>query len=117
MMRNSEFSEQPLLFEIHEHNGKVQIELHDNIREGVNTHGEPCWCADIYYLETGKTTNLAQRIERNFDAYLALAKKKDAEEEEKKRVEETRLTTDEITETLADQEYRICLLELGVDLK
>lgn len=116
MMQNSEFSEQPMLFEIHEHYGKVQIELHDNIREGVNAQGDQCWFADIYYLETGKTANLAQRVERNFGAYLALAKKKDAEEEARRQIEETRLTTDEITETLADQEYRICLLELGVDL-
>lgn len=29
--------------------------------------------------------------------------------------EQPELTNDEITEILADQEYRICLLELGVD--
>lgn len=30
-------------------------------------------------------------------------------------VEQPELTTDEIAEILAEQEYRICLLELGVD--
>ena len=30
-------------------------------------------------------------------------------------VEQPELTTDDITEILAEQEYRICLLELGVD--
>lgn len=116
MTLNSEFSEQPRLFEIHENHGKVQIELHDNIREGVNAQGEQCWFADIYYLSTGNTANLAQRIERNFNAFLTLAKAKDADAEAKRQIEETALTTEEITETLADQEFRICLLELGVNL-
>lgn len=116
MMSNSEFSEKPSLYEIYDRDGTVQIELHDNIHEGINAQGEPCWYADIYFIVVGKTGNIAQRIEHNFDAYLALAKSKDAEAEAKRQIEETALTTEEITETLADQEFRICLLELGVNL-
>lgn len=116
MMRNAEFSEQPSLFEIHENHGVVQIELHDNIREGINAQGDPCWYADIYFMVVGKTDNLAKRIERNFDAYLAMAKQKDAEQKARDDIEATRLSVDEMTEMLGDQELRICLLELGVEL-
>ena len=115
MMRNAEFSEQPSLFEIYENNGTAQIELHDNIHEGMTAQGEPCWFADIYYMVVGKTENLAQRIEHNFAAYLTLAKQKEAEQRARDEIEATRLTTDEMTEMLADQEFRICLLELGVE--
>ena len=115
-MPNAEFSEQPSLFEIHERNGTVQIELHDNIREGMTEQGEPCWYADIYFIVVGKTENLAKRIERNFDAYLVMAKQKDAEQRARDEIEATRLSVDEMTEMLGDQELRICLLELGVEL-
>lgn len=116
MMPNAEFSERPSLFEIHENHGVVQIELHDNIREGMTAQGEPCWFADIYFAVVGKTENLTKRIERNFNAYLTMAKQKEAEQRARDEIEATRLSIDEVTEVLADQEMRICLLELGVEI-
>lgn len=92
----------------------VQVELHDNIHEGVNAQGEDCWFADIYYLEVGATGNLAQRIEKNYSAYLALAKAEEARAQERERLEKTTLSIDDLTEMAADQEFRLCLLELGV---
>lgn len=112
MLRNAEFTERPVQFRLEQHdNNEVVLVLHDNIHEGTNVEGEQCWYADIYYLTLQGTDNLHDRIANNFDAFLAKAKKKDEEES----TVEPSVTIDDLTEAVIDQEYRICLLEMGVE--
>ena len=116
MTQNAEFSEQPKQYEIHYHDGITQLELHDNIRYDVDDQGELHWFADIYFITVGKTNNLEDRVVQNFNKYLEIAKKNDAKAQEQEMIKSTRLNIDNITEILVDQEFRLCLLEMGVNV-
>lgn len=59
----------------------AHITIADNIREGVNEQNEDCWFCDLYTLVINDTDNMAQRLERSYELFLAKAKA-EAEREE-----------------------------------
>lgn len=59
----------------------AHITIADNIREGVNEQNEDRWFCDLYTLVINDTDNMAQRLKRSFDVFLAKAKA-EAEQEE-----------------------------------
>ena len=71
--------------------------------------------ADLGYLPIVKTD---MPVEDNcyFTPFYEIEDNQILQKWERHEIEEQpELTTDDITEILAEQEYRICLLELGVD--
>ena len=94
MLRNVEYSTRPERYVYEQFNGMAHLTLADNIHEAVNDNGEDCWLCDLYMIVLPDTDNMAQRLERSYEAFLAKAK---AEEEETKA---GKVTTEERVEEL-----------------
>lgn len=113
MLQNVEYTSKPELYIYERANGMAHITLADNVREGVNENGEDCWYCDLYMMVLPDSDNMAQRIERSYEIFLAKAK---ADEMEKKRAEENQEpTADERIRQLEEQNAILleCLLEVS----
>lgn len=110
MLRNVEYSDKPERFIYQRLNGMAHITIADNIREGVNEQNEDRWFCDLYTLVINDTDNMAQRLERSYELFLAKAKA-EAEREEtvKKQSDEERI------KQLQEQNSMLmeCLLEMS----
>lgn len=84
MLQNVEYSNKPERFIYERANGMAHITLADNIREGVNAADEDCWFCDLYMMVLPDSDNMAQRLEKSYDLFLAKAKLDEAERERSK---------------------------------
>lgn len=81
MLQNVEYTSKPELYIYERANGMAYITLADNIREGVNANGDDCWYCDLYMMVLSDNDNMAQRLEKSFDLFLAKAKADEAKRE------------------------------------
>lgn len=84
MLQNVEYSNKPERFIYERANGMAHITLADNIHEGVNAADEDCWFCDLYMMVLPDSDNMAQRLEKSYDLFLAKAKLDEAEREHSK---------------------------------
>lgn len=113
MLQNVEYTNKPELYIYERANGMAHITLADNIREGVNANEEDCWYCDLYMMVLPDSDNMAQRIERSYEVFLAKAK---ADEADKKRAEaNSEPTAAERIHQLEEQNTMLleCLLEMS----
>ena len=77
--RNVYFSEQPNRVIVNAKGSKAIVEIPVNVTE-VQTEEGAIWLAEIVYsFETMNTPNLIERVEANYDQWLEIAKKPEAQ--------------------------------------
>lgn len=83
--------------------GAADIRLHTGIKKGKDEEGNAVWTAEEHYFRAAMT--LAY-VTEHFDELLDYEPEETAEPD----------TEELLLEMAADHEYRICLMELGVEL-
>ena len=116
MLQNVEFTQKPPRLETVEENSLTVIRYNTNIRQITKDDDVVVWLADVYTQTMEPMPGIFDRIDRNYEKFLAKAIQLDCEAQRKANAEAAKLTMEDLTEMTADQEFRICMLELGVDL-
>ena len=112
MQTNVYYAERPDRVIVTVHGDKAVIEFPVGITEEQTEDGTQ-WRADtVYSIVTRFRDRLKEAVEAGYEAWLNTARKRSEDEARKA----SKLTMDDLTEITVDQEYRICMLELGVKL-
>ena len=115
----TELGESPVAFKIDEMgDGKVQITFFENAVkiEPQQTEEQSRWAVDEYRLVVANRKGLQDSIEANYTAWIEKAKDQEILDA-KKILEEKPVAYSEnldLMEMVAEQQYYICLLEMGV---
>lgn len=103
-------------------NGEALISLRDYLRSEPDDEGAERKIYMLYQYKDVYRDGMAQEIDDDFEAALALARQKEAraavEAEETREHLPKKLQSQQldIMEMQAEQQYYICLLEMGVDI-
>lgn len=115
----TELGESPVAFKIEEMgDGKVQITFFENAVkiEPQQTEEQSRWAVDEYRLVVANRKGLQDSIEANYTVWIEKAKDQEILDA-KKILEEKPVAYSEnldLMEMVAEQQYYICLLEMGV---
>lgn len=115
----TELGESPVAFKIDEMgDGKVQITFFENAVkiEPQQTEEQSRWAVDEYRLVVANRKGLQDSIEANYTAWIEKAKDQEILDT-KKILEEKQVTYSDqldMMEMMAELQFDICLLEMGV---
>lgn len=106
LTRNVYFAERPervIVNRIGATGYTCRVDLPVNIEEVAGPEGETQYKADVYSVNAGYTVNIAERIEANYEAWLAKAQN-EPEPEPEPNIRELKEANDMLTE---------CILEMS----
>ena len=76
LTKGVQYAHEPERVNIRRHgNGYMcTVELAENVRQEQGADGDAVWIADVYSLDAGYTAGIRERVERDRESWLAIAR-------------------------------------------
>ena len=113
MKEKSMFSHRPEETEVTVIGDKAYIRLVEEIEQSADEEGNPVWLGEVYETTAAATGNISNRVHMNRAKWLEKAKADEEAAIAAREEKRNQLTLSDLAEMVVDQEYRICLIEMG----